>query len=160
MEIEKIRKGVYAELPKLLEVVKAGAIEKEMGVTNGWISGRLNHAKNGPYSVRSFRGDDIDKLNRGVWALGEKLMRANIAWSADRKECVTNVKSGLKQLFIKEIAKRKLNITKVQMDMYMSLGARSRRNSLLSEEQVQRLVMGVREVGLLMVSTEYYMDEE
>lgn len=160
MELEKIKKGVYAELPRLLEVVKAGAIEKEMNEFSGWISLRLRRLKNGPNSFRAFRDNDVEKLNQGIWQLGEKLMNTTIVWNPDRKECVANVKQGLKSVFIKEIARRKLGITKSQMDMYMSVGGRGYRRSLLSEEQVESLTMGVREVGLQLLSTEFYLDEE
>lgn len=158
--MEKFKKGVYAELPKLLEVVKAGAIEKEMGVCSGWISARLRCSHNGPNSIRTFRGNDIDKLNQGIWSLGEKLMQTNIVWSSERTECSKNVKEGLKRLFINKITKKRLNFTKAQTSMYMALGARNKYNSVFSESQIQQLIMEAREIGLMMLSTEYYMDKD
>lgn len=159
MEMERFKKGVYADLPKLLEVVKAGAIEKEIGVCSGWISARLRCAPNGPNSIRTFRGNDIDKLNQGIWSLGEKLMQTNIVWSSERTECAKNVKEGLKRLFINKITKKRLNFTKGQTCMYMALGARNKYNSVFSESQIQQLIMEAREIGLSMLSTEYYMDK-
>lgn len=160
MEMERFKKGVYAELPKLLEVVKAGAIEKEMGVCSGWISARLRCISNGANSFRTFRGNDIDKLNQGIWSLGEKLMQTNIVWSPERTECVINVKNGLKNLFIIELAKRRLNLSKSQLSMYTTLGLKSKRYFVFSELQIQQLIMEAREIGLTMLSTEYYMDKD
>lgn len=160
MEIEKIRKGVYAELPKLLEVVKIGAIAREAGVSHGWVSGRLHRAPNGPYCIRKFREGDMEKINRGLWALGEKLMAVNIPWSADRKECVTTLKETLKDVFVSELISRKLGITLVRVSMYMTMSEGKTRRPQFSEEEIQQIMMGVREIGLRLVSTELYLDEE
>lgn len=62
----KIKKGVYSELPKLVKLVKKSAIEKEMGVSNGWFSMRLNHSRSGNH-IYKFTLSDMDKLNQGIW---------------------------------------------------------------------------------------------
>ena len=97
----KIKKGVYAELPKLCKLVRTGAIEKEIGVRSGWLSMRLNHSMAGKRIYR-FSSSDIDKLNHGIWQLAQKLSMITFSYIEDRTEFVEGIKDALKPFYITE----------------------------------------------------------
>lgn len=156
----KIQKGVYAELPKLLEYVKAGAIEKEMGVSSGWISMRLNRTQNGKYSVRKFNAADMAKLNSAIWKLAEKLMVVNVPYSPDRATCSAYVKISLKDVFVSVLAENKLGWTKTELAYRTSTGASMKYRPQFTEEDLEKLTIGVRELAVRMMSYEYFLDQE
>ena len=156
----KIQKGVYAELPKLLEFVKAGAIEKEMGVNSGWISMRLKRAQNGKYSVRKFSVADVAKLNSGIWKLAEKLMVVNVPYSPDRVTCSAYVKISLKDVFIGALAKKKFGWDKRELAHRTSVGTSTKYRPQFTESDLETLTIGVRELAVWMMSYEYFLDQE
>ena len=156
----KIQKGVYAELPKLLEFVKAGAIEKEMGVNSGWISMRLNRTQNGKYSVRKFNAADMAKLNSGIWKLAEKLMVVNVPYSPDRATCSAYVKIALKDVFVKSLAAKKLGWNRNELSHRMSIGASAKYRPQFTESDLETLTIGVRELAVWMMSYEYFLDQD
>lgn len=159
MEVVRFKKGVYAELPKLLETVKAGAIEKEIGVCSGWVSSRLNRAQNGKYSIRKFNEADVEKLNQGIWSLAQKLIAINIPYSDDRAECVKQVKESLKTLFINSLAKEKLGWEKFDLSSRMFTGATAKYRPQFTESDIEQLSIGARELAMRMLSIEYVLDE-
>lgn len=157
--MEKFKKEVYEELPKLLEVVKAGAIEKEMGVSSGWISMRLNKHQNGKYSIRQFNISDIEKLNKGVWQLASKLSNINIPYSEDRTTCIKNLKESLKPLFIFKLAEDKMKWTDYEFKIRMMASQHAKYRPQLTEDDLQQLSIGAREVAMRMLSIEYFLKE-
>ena len=157
---ERIKKGVYAELPKLVEIIKVGAIEREMGVISGWVSAKLKNTRNGKYSVRKFSEDDVRRLNEGVWRLADKLMRVKVEYSPDRATCAANVKEALKDVFMKELALRKLGWSKIELGVRTSVGASMKYRPQFTEADVEALTIGVREVAVAMLAYEYFLDKE
>lgn len=160
MKLERIKQGVYAELPRLLELLKAGTIEKEIGVCNGWISCRLHHAPIRQTSVCKFREEDIRILNEGIWRIAERLMTINIVYSDDRNECSRRIKEALKPLFAMNIAVSALGLLKSDVSIRFSTGASCVKRQRFSEEHVQKLVLFVRQLAMCMMSIEFYIDEE
>lgn len=160
MKVVRFKKEVYSELPKLLEVVKAGAIEKEMGVVSGWVSLRLNRVQNGKYSTRRFTQSDVEKLNNGMWALAEKLATVIVPYSSDRLEGVKFLKKSLKSLFINKLAKEKLGWEQFDLSSRMLTGASARYRPQFTESDIEQLTIGAREVATRMLSIEYILGEE
>lgn len=158
--MEKFKKEVYEELPKLLEVVKAGAIEKEMGVSSGWISMRLNKHQNGKYSIRQFNMSDIEKLNKGMWQLAKKISNINIPYSEDRTTCIKNLKASLKSLFIFKLAEDKMKWTEYEFKIRMMASQHAKYRPQLTEDDLQQLSIGAREVAMRMLSIEYILKED
>ena len=56
---DKIRQEVYQYLPELLKYVKSKALAAEMGKSIQWLTSRINRQKNGKYSIRQFRPEDM-----------------------------------------------------------------------------------------------------
>lgn len=160
MEFSRLKKEVYSNLPKMLEVVKASAIEKEMGVSSGWISLRLNHTQNGKYSIRRFTQNDVDKLNKGIWSLAEKLSTIIIPYSSDRAEGVRLVKEYLSPLFINKLAKEKLGWEQFDLSSRMLTGVSAKYRPQFTKNDIEQLTIGAREVSTRMFSVEYILSEE
>ena len=155
----KIKKEVYAELPKLAKLVKKGAIEKEMGVNSGWLSTRLNRSPNGS-SVRKFTPSDIDRLNQGIWQLAQKLSKITFTYCEDRTEYVQGIKEALKAFFIAELCLQKLGLEALAVQNRMSTGVIAMYRPRFTQSELERLSLGIRELAVQMLSVEYYLDED
>lgn len=158
MEIPKIKKEIYAHLPEVLRLVKAGALEREMGVRNPYISSRLNRNQNGPYSIRSFKPSDVELLNRGMWSLGQKLLQVELTYTGERDTDVPHLKQQLQDLFIKALIQDALGISEIAVRMRMLTGANGKYRKSFTAADYERLTLAVRQVGITLLSTEFYVE--
>lgn len=163
MEIPKIKKGIYAHLPEVMNTVKLTSIAREMGVTQVWLSIRLNRLlckTRNTYYTRRFRPADVEPVNQGIWRLGEKLLQVQLPYNPDRTAMAIAVKQALGDLFAIKFVATRLGLTECQARMRMLSSPNSTGRPSFTPEEVESLVMGVREVGLQLLSTEFYLDEE
>lgn len=158
MEIPKIKKEIYAHLPEVLRLVKAGALEREMGVRNPYISSRLNRNQNGPYSKRSFKPADVELLNRGMWSLGHKLLQMELTYIGDYPQCIKHLKDTLKDLFLQQLIQDACGLTKTDVHMRMLTGAASKGRRRLTADDYERITLAARQVGITLLSTEFYVE--
>lgn len=161
MDAEKIKLGVYQHLPELLKYVKAGAIEKEMGVYTGWVSSRLCHAigKKGKF-IWKFTELDVQKLNQGISQLSDKLMNTNIEYSEDRIQSAQNVKQAFNSLLMIPIALDKLGWKRNYIAMRTTLSAGKEKRPSFTAADIQQITLCIRQIGMYMHSIEYYLDQE
>lgn len=159
MDIPKIKKGINAYLPVVLDIVKAGAIEKQIGACSSYISIRLHKQKNGPYSIRSFKQNDVDNINKGMQLLGNKLIKVNIAYTGDRITDILSLKEALSDVFIVKLIESSLGYNKTAIVNRTTVGKTCYNRKRFTEEEFEKITMAVRQVGMMLLSIEFYLDE-
>lgn len=158
MEIPKIKKEIYAHLPEVLRLVKAGALEREMGVRNPYISSRLNRNQNGPYSIRSFKPTDVELLNRGMWSLGQKLLQVELTYTGERDTDVPHLKQQLQDIFILKLSEETFGYSNNATSVRLLTGKSAARRPHFTAADYERLTLAVRQVGITLLSTEFYVE--
>ena len=159
MNIPKIKKGINAYLPVVLDIVKAGAIEKQIGACRCYISIRLHKHKNGPYSIRSFKQNDVDNINKGMQLLGDKLIKTNIAYTGDRITDILSLKEALSDVFITKLIESALGYDQAAILNRTTIGKTCHNRKRFTEEEFEKITMAVRQVGMMLLSIEFYLDE-
>lgn len=159
MNTERVKLEVYEHLPKLLETVKATAICAEINTTSQWLNGKLKRAPSSKYSTRKFTQIDIEKLNEGIWSLARKLSVANVEYTDNRQEVIDQIKNNLSGVFLKSIAVKKMGWTESKLKIYMVKSSAKGNYLTFSKNDVQQLVLAVREVAMRMLSIEYCLEE-
>lgn len=159
MEEKRIKLGIYAELPKILEIVKGCAIEREIGMKKSGISTKLTHASCGPYTKARITEADVPKLNSAIWSLGRKLSTLTVEYSYDRNILIPRIKEAFSALFILKLAVQTLGITTAVAGKRMSLGASYANLPTFTEDEVVRLTFAARQIAMRLLSTEFYLDE-
>ena len=160
MDTNRVKMDVYTNLPELMEVVKGTAICREIGVTSAWLNGKLHQNVNTKYSVRKFSEDDVCKLNEGVWAVARKLMDATIEYSEDRQAVIDQVKERYADVFLKQVAIRKMGWSEGKIKSCMVKTSSKGRYMTFGKQELQQLTLANREVAARMLSIEYCVSED
>ena len=159
MDLPKIKKGIYAELPSITETVKQGAIVKAAGLRPSFISDKLNHTNDGRGYAAKFSLSDVQKVNEGLWKLGEQLVNLQIGFSEDHNTMRLIVKEALNALFLKVFLIRVLKMEEYAVRSLMYRVEVKRQRGRFTPEMVEKLTLAAREVGVRLLSTELYLDE-
>lgn len=160
MDTNRVKMDVYESFPELMEVVKATAICREVGVTSAWLNGKLHRNANSKYSIRKFSAEDVQKLNEGVWSVARKLMAANIEYSEDRQLVIDQIKERYADVFMKQIAIQKMGWSEGKIKSCMVKSSSKGRYMTFGKQEVQQLVLAMREVAARMLSIEYCVSED
>lgn len=160
MNNEKVKLGIYQHIPELLKTIKASAVCAEVGMTIQLFNNKLHHTTNGKYSVRKFSQSDVDLINKGVWALAEKLSVVSIEYSEDRQEVIDQIKAKLSGVFLKSVAMHKMGWSETKFKSCMVRTSSKGQYMTFTKEDVQQLTLSVREIAMRMLSVEYYLDQE
>lgn len=157
---DKIRQEVYQYLPELLKYVKSKAVAAEMGKSEQWFTSRINRQKNGKYSIRQFRPEDMELLNKAIGRIANRLLTVTINYSDDRQEVIDEIRSKLNELFIKSIVVYKMGWTDSKLRVTMANSTNKGHILSFTASDVQQITLAVREIAMRMLSVEYYLDQE
>lgn len=157
---DKIRQEVYQYLPELLKYVKSKAVAAEMGKSIQWLTSRINRQKNGKYSIRQFRPEDMELLNKAIERIANRLLAVTINYSDDRQEVIDEIRSKLNELFIKSIVVDKMGWTDSKLRVTMSNSTSKGHILSFTASDVQQITLSVREIAMRMLSVEYYLEQE
>lgn len=155
---DKIRQEVYQHLPELLKYVKSKAVAAEMGKPEHWFTPRVNRQKNGKYSVRQFRPEDMELLNKAIENIANRLLTVTINYSDNRQEVVDEIRSKFKELFIKSIIVYKMGWSDGKCKSCMCNSTNKGHYLTLTASDVQQITLAVREIAMRMLSVEYYLE--
>lgn len=157
---EKIKQEVYTHLPELLKYVKSKAVAAEMGKHVQWLVSRINRQKNGKYSIRQFRPEDMEPLNQAIERIANRLLAVTINYKDDRQEVIDEIRSKLNELFIKSVIVYKMGWTDTKAKSCMVNSSSKGHHLTFTASDVQQITLSVREIAMRMLSIEYYLDQE
>lgn len=157
---EKIRQEVYTHLPELLKFVKSKAVAAEMGKSIQWFTSRVNRQKNGKYSIRQFRPEDMELLNKAIERIANRLLNTTINYSDNRQEVIDEIRAKLNVLFFKSIVVNKMGWTDSKLRVTMANSTTKGHILTFTASDVQQITLAVREIAMRMLSIEYYLDQE
>lgn len=157
---EKIKQEVYTHLPELLKYVKSKAVAAEMGKHVQWLVSRVNRQKNGKYSIRQFRPEDMELLNKAIERMANRLLAVTINYSDVRQEVVDEIRSKLNELFIKPFIVSRTGWSEAKVRVCLANSASKGHHLAFTASDVQQITLAVRELAMRMLSVEYYLEQE